>query len=247
MEISEFRTLSLKDLIKYLSKHNIDANIEFAFRIVHNYHEEIEYFLGDFSDPILAYISNHITQNENVRTEYYQYLGRPFDEDGANPEWRSIQLYKANNGCSLNSYVNGIACRYFCRITNAKKKRAEKEVGLIENLDYNALLKCDRAEEDFPIKEEDPNNARVRRAFEMLDERDKMTLSLLVVEAVSGLEAFDVLSDYMNPEDVKDENGNVVITGREAMKSWTNKQKQDSVALLKGRAIKHLSKIFNQL
>lgn len=219
---------SFKELLFHLKNDPCyKANKEFAVRIVRNDIDAIHYFLIDYSDPIVKHIEHDIMKRD-VYGDYYIFISAPID-DNQMPRWRKIELYKGDD-CKLNTYVTCISCRHFCKLAKKEKEISLKNEELIEYVDYETLLDCDREISDG----ESEFSTRMRVAYNRLKEKDKEVIRLLIIENMSSLEAFDILKHYVKP---KAKDG---MTSDEVKESWTSKQRQDVVALLKGRALSRL-------
>lgn len=234
MDKGNVENCSFQELIEHLKNDNhYSANKEFATRIVLNDTEAVHYFLTDYSEPIIKHIEHDIIKRD-VFGEYYIFISAPLDDDRI-PQWKKIQLYKGTDS-KLNSYVTCISCRHFCKIAKKEKETNKKNSELIDYVDYETLLSCDC---DYS-EEESEVTTRMRIAYKRLKDRHKETLRLLIIENLSGLEAFETLKQYITP---KPKEG---MTSDQIKEAWTSKQRQDAVALLKGRALEQLKKEFQK-
>ena len=164
------------------------------------------------------------------------FLSFPYDEQTEKPLWHRVDLYKGIN-CLLSSYTSNIACRHFCKLANKEKRVSEKEGELLEYVDYESLIRCESI-----FDEEDNSQMKcVRKAYHMLSERYRLVLHCLVIEKMSALDAFPLLESYIHP---RPKDG---LTSDEVKQSWTNKQRQDALSLLKGYALKHLQDNFESI
>lgn len=227
--------LSWKTLKDYLSEDSdYSANKEFANRVVENLPIAVSYYLGPLSQGLLNKINRE--RGMDSYTDLYFFLAHPFDAIDGTPKWHKVSLYDARS-CSLQSYTSTIALRHFHTVINKERKHKKSNVELLEFCDYQTLLEC-----DLPIDEMDSiDQIAVKQAFQSLSERDKLVLQYLVIEKRSGVETYSLLQEYIKPEP---KNG---YTSDEIKQSWSLKQKQDAISLLKGRALKKLLKKFNQL
>ena len=234
---SEFweNNLSWKTLKDYLSDDpDYCANKEFANRVVENLPIAVSYYLGPLSQGLLNKINRE--RGTDSYTDLYLFLAHPFDTLDGTPKWHKVSLYDARS-CSLQSYTSTIALRHFYKVINRERKQKQSNVELLDFCDYQTLLEC-----DLPIEESDSlDQIVVKQAFQTLNERDKLVLRYLVIEKKTGIETYELLQDYITPEP---KNG---YTSDEIKHSWSLKQKQDAVSLLKGRALKKLLKKFNEL
>lgn len=232
MDKGNIENCSFQELIGHLKNDtHYSANKEFATRIVLNDTEAVHYFLTDYSEPIIKHIELDIMKRD-VYGDYYIFISAPIDDE-QKPRWRKIELYKGDD-CKLNTYVTCISCRHFCKLAKKEKEISLKNEGLIEYVDYETLLNCDKEVSD----EESEFSTRMRVAYNHLKDKDKEVIRLLIIENMSSLEAFDILKHYVKP---KAKNG---MTSDEIKESWTTKQRQDIIALLKGRALSRLKKEF---
>ncbi len=217
----------LKDDLEY------EANKELAQRIVKNETKAVHYYLTIIGAPIMKYIENTIIYRD-ITAEYYMFLSEPFDKKEEKACWHRIDLYKGIN-CLLSTYTSNIACRHFCKEANKERKKRISEGELLEYVDYESLIKCEKVSDD----EEGSQTYCVRQAYQLLSERDKSVLRCLVIDKMSALDAFPLLASFINP---RPKDG---LSSEEIKVAWTNKQRQDALSLLKGRALEHLQENFN--
>lgn len=206
------------------------ANKELANRVVQNNSEAVHYFLTDFSEPIVRHIEYDIMKRD-VYGDYYIFISAPINEESV-PQWKKVSQYKGEN-CQLNTYVSCITCRHFCKIAQKEKEEHLRNGDMIEYVDYESLLGY-----DYHDEEESEASIRMRKAYDNLSEKDREVLRLLLIENMSGIEAFPVLSQYITP--IAKEG----MTSEQVKESWSIKQRQDAMSLLKGRALDHLKKQF---
>lgn len=208
------------------------ANREVARRIVNNFQAVVDYFLGTMSKGTIDSLGRMM--GREMSTEYYQFISHPFNEETQKPGWHRIELYDARD-CNLTSYSSRISHRHFSKIAKKEKLRANSEEELLEYRDYESLLMCDQPEEDG----DNINQTRMKKAFGKLKERDQKVLQYLVIDKMSGLDAYPLLKDYIHP---LPKNG---MTSDEVKSLWSTKQKQDAVSLMKGRALQYLLVKYN--
>lgn len=213
-----------------------DADKQLATLIVQNDAKAVHYYLKDIGTPIMEYIE-HVITKENITGEYYIFLSSPFDTEEERPLWHRVELYKGLNS-SLSSYTSKITIRHFCYIVNKEKKIQTKSGGILEYVDYESLLKLKNA---APDSEEEPQIKCVRAAFEMLSERYQNVLRCLIIEKMSAIEAFPILSPFIHP---RPKDG---MSSEQVKSEWTKKQRQDALSLIKGYALTRLQKNFRQL
>lgn len=214
---------------------NYDANKELAELVVSNEARAVHYYLTEIGMPIMKHIEYSI-MHRDVTAEYYMFLSFPYDKQAEKPLWHRVALYKGIN-CLLSSYTSTIACRYFCKLANKEKRAAENEGELLEYVDYESLIRC----ESTPDEEDNSQMNCVRKAYQMLSERYRLVLRYLVIEKMSALKAFPLLESYIHP---RPKDG---LSSDEVKRSWTNKQRQDALSLLKGYALKHLQNNFESI
>ena len=198
------------------------------------------FFLGDYSMPMLNAIGREVCccQGDELLGEYYEFISRP-DSDTATPFYK-LTLYKNRNGADLLTYVSTITTRYFRRIQMKKAAEKEQMVSIdegnrlaitfsgnevIENVWFELLL-SEGQENGQSLAME-----RLHQALDRLPYREQLIIKLTVMDDASGLEAFEELKDYLNPEI--------------PLSTWDTKQKQNAMALLKARALLHLKKILS--
>lgn len=226
----------MENIIKRLNNDtNYEANRELAQNIVQNNPKAVHYYLTVIGVPIIKHIENTI-MHRNIMAEYYIFLSDPYNESEEKPSWHRVDLYKGI-GCLLSTYTSNITCRHFCKEANKEKKRNENENELLEFVDYESLIKCQLSSDD----EENNQTRCVRKAFQMLSEKDRLVLRYLVIEQMPALDAYPLLSSFITP---RSKNG---LSSEEVKNAWTNKQCQDALSLLKGRALEHLQKNFNSI
>lgn len=226
-----------------LQEGTIEADITYANLVVVNNPIAVKHFLNQYSMPFLKYIGREIVRVSPVilisgeadytlpiMGEYYEFISAP-NINGI-PGWRKLFLYEGKNGSRLYSYVSTITLRYFISVQSRRKKQSSiltsfYEGEKIESVEMEVLMDYNGFERDKIMHQSD----EMRNAWQKLPERDQKVLECLVVDGISGLEAFQLLSPYLNPK------LNIPID------DWTTKQKQDAMALLKQRAKKHLRQL----
>lgn len=226
LTICSFRELKLQ----MKKDPDYSANKELANRVVQNNSEAVNYFLTDLSEPIVKHIEFDIMKRD-VYGDYYIFISAPINEESI-PQWKKVSQYKGEN-CQLNTYVSCIACRHFCKIAQKEKEDNLRNGDMIEYVDYESLLGY-----DYHDEEESETSIRMRKAYNNLSEKDREVLRLLLIENKSGIDAFPALSQYITP---KAKEG---MTSEQVKESWSIKQRQDAMSLLKGRALDHLKRQF---
>lgn len=231
-----FHTIDFKSLVLLLANdENCVYNLEFMRRIVANSPPYVEYYLGDFSKEIVRYIQDRIVHRD-ILTDFYRFLSAPMGGDGR-PTWHKVSLYKGRNRCTLWTYTSDITVRHFVKVAKQERKRAPKESPLLDYVDYQTLLEYDQdSEEDS--NEKAKMKKRIRAAFRSLEERDRQVITSLVINKGEKNRhwsiSFKELEGYIHPKPVDGKSSD------EVKASWTNKQKQDAMSLLKGRALSNL-------
>lgn len=229
-------TIDFKSLVLLLrNDENCVYNLEFKRRIVANSPPCVEYYLGDYSKETVRYIQDRIVHRD-ILTDFYCFLSAPMGSDGL-PQWHRVSLYKGKNGCTLSTYTSDITVRHFIKVVNKERKRAQKESPLLDYVDYQTLLEYDQdSEEDSAGKAK--MKKRIRAAFRTLEERDREVITSLVIKKDKKNRhwstSFKELEGYIHPKPVNGKSSD------EVKASWTNKQKQDAMSLLKGRALANL-------
>lgn len=207
------------------------ANLEVARRIINNYEAVVNYYIGPMSALLVEKINR--IMGENFYADFYLFLSSPFVNNI--PEWHKISLYEAKD-CNLQSYTSLITCRHFYKLAKKEKKKKNNEVDLLEYKDYESLLLCDQAEDDG----ESLTQARMRKAFAQLSEKDKLVLTCLVIKKMPAIDAYPMVEDMIHP---LAKNG---MTSDQVKSNWSVKQRQDAMSLMKGRALNHLLIKYNE-
>ncbi len=226
-------SLSLSELIKLLPEDiEMKANLELARRVCANESRTVDYYISTLCKSNIDFIAKSIV-HRYVMSEYYMFLCNPISEENV-PQWKKVRGYKAANDCTLKTYTSTIACRHFAKIAKKEKEEEMRKDELLEFMDYEALLVCDKVDDDS----DSPTRAVMRKAYSQLLDRDKMVLKLLIIEKKNSLEAFELLKDNIHPR-AKDG-----MTSDEVKANMNVKQKQDAVSLLKGRALERLQEFY---
>lgn len=240
--------LSSIPLTQLNKQQTIDADLEIARRIVGNDSQTVDYFLGRFSQPFLNYIGNGIMRCQPmyvngvacyypmIASEYYEFIGAAFANDL--PTWHKIALYRGitNDGkrqARLYTYVSTITVRYFLKRKQKEDRAKEKmlknnSVGMIENMDVSILLKYDGFDE-IDLEKECKEESEFDWAWKQLSPKDRLILQRLVIEECEPVDAFDELIDFVDTQIPAE--------------SYTRKQRQNAMSLLKQRAKTHLRKL----
>lgn len=260
MNIQDLPFEELKKRI--LSRDNLIYDIELARRIAERKEPESTFFFEAYSIPFLQDIAIWIAHENSYRGVlgfYYDYVSSPLvtNEYGLRvPQFRLLRQYKANNQAHLYTYVmvctQREARRYFGR-----KKPGSLIVGETKSFDFEraflnkidcedetAFLHSDNEEigweilnaffyEDVVNEEEHAKRIeKVKKAFDWLQEKDRLVLQLVVIEDKSGLDAFKQMKQYLSPKSRDND-----------VDKWDDKAKEDTISLWKTRALRHLEAI----
>lgn len=212
-------------------------NKEFKRRIVLNDEICVAYYVGEFSSDIINYIQTKITHC-NILTEYYEFLSSPVNKSTMQPLWHNVSLYEGRNGTTLHTYTSNISIRFFCKQVKTENVHNKKHLDLQENLLYETLISY-RSEDDEYDDEYLLRKKKLSAALSKLNERDLKVLDELVVKKQHWQIAFNKLRDILNPKPF-----NGLVDKDDIINSWTSKQKQDAMSLLKGRALHKLQKAY---
>lgn len=237
----EIQSISLPQLIKLLKQQNIFAEHEFVRRISNNAKQEVQYFLNEYSIPMLNSIGKDIHADVTVDTSgeilYYRSLMAPyyFFISARNLEWHKLCLFKNKDDASLTSYLSCITSRFFRREKMKENNNSlnKNSISVQENEDVAILLE-QREDIDETI---DPTllSLALKAKDRLPDERDRKVIELLIMDDTDTLDAFEELSAYIVPKKSP------------PIKDWDNKRKQNAVSLLKLRAKEHLRIEFQKL
>ena len=226
-------TLSLRDLIKLLPDDiEMMANMELARRICSNEDRTVDFYISTLCKPNIDFIEKNV-MHRYILSEYYMFLCNPISEENI-PQWKKVQGYQAANDCTLKTYTSTIACRHFSKVAKKEKEEGMRHDELIEFMDYEALLVCDKVDDDS----DSPTRVAMRNAYSRLLDRDKMVLKYLIIDKFDSQKAFELLKDDIHPR-AKDG-----MTSDEVKATLSLKQKQDAVSLLKGRALLKLQELY---
>lgn len=229
----------LKEL---LLQRDIEAELELVQRILEQDAKAIDFFLNHYSVPVLDYIGKSIfgwkptihidgsmSYCDNLMTDYYSFIAHPFLPDGK-PTWRPLSLFESKNNAHLYSYLSTITVRYFYNNRKKYQDEEKKDNYLSERIDNIALHKYIQEETDDFGSYSD----RVLSALQKLNERDRLTLELLVIQEVDSLEAFEELKPYINARSTI------------PPEQWDNKRKQDAVGQIRRRAEDRFREFFKK-
>ncbi len=228
--------MNWEELKKRLKKDpTYSANLELAEYIVQNESQAVHYYLSDICLPITAVIEHKIT-HRNIVGEFYEFISSPFNKETETPEWHKISLYEGID-CKLSTYTSCIASRHFCKIAKKEKSLKNSETEILDFVDYETLLHCDQPEETT----DSPTQKRIKKAFNLLSDKDKMTLQCTVIDKMPSLEAFHIIEHFIKP---RPKNG---YNSEQIKAMWDDKRRQDAVSLIKGRALDHLEQLYHAI
>ena len=228
--------------LDYLKKlRNIDGDLEIARRVVENDTATVNYFLGEFSAPILDYVGKNIMKTSGCLVndklhyymehsgEYYEFIGAKFENNI--PQWNKISLYRAkqNKGESearLYTYVNVITVRHFIALKQKKDKNKWENLDDMPESMTISILKEYEGFDEISLAEEKEEYKELDIAWAKLPERDQLILTYLVIQDANPLDIFDEMIQYVDTKISPDQ--------------FSVKQKQDAMSLMKRRAKKHL-------
>lgn len=253
----EILTLNIEKLpLKEIKKHvvgkstNKEYEYEFVRRIIQKDNESFfvlqarDYFLTEFSFSFLDYIATAICKKESaneIQGEYYEFISKK--DLKTNTPYYKLTLFKGKRDSTLQTYVSTITTRYFTSIEKKKAKSGENTISIdsfdisrkdfsgsdvIDNPWFTTLVQC---EDIDSLNREHQTQQSLCDALELLPERERLIIKLMVMGDSSALEAFEDLEPY------------IALTAKTPTSEWTKKQKQDAMSLLKGRALEHLKKI----
>jgi len=234
-ELKELPLARLSELLN--TDKDYSANYELARRVVRNDGKAVNYYIGVLSLPIISHIERKIIFRD-ILTEFYEFLSNPLNVDLKRPEWHKVDLYKGET-CRLDSYTSLITKRHFCRVAQKEKEETQSQSQMMDRVDYEALLNC-AAEEDTEYTV-GSKLWKARTTFQRLCERDQQVLLRLEIEKMSALDAWPLLQTYVKPRATDG------MSSEEVKRSWTDRQKQNALSLIKGRAIDQYKKIYNEL
>lgn len=240
IRISEnYQSMSLDRLTAMLRFDNeYRANYELAQRIIVNNSKAVNYYIGVLSLPIITHIEKKIIHRD-ILSEFYEFLSNPYNSESDSPEWHKVSLYKGET-CRLDSYTSLITTRHFCKVAQKEQEVADSECEMIDYVDYQTILGC-TAEDDEQEYSIGSKLWKARKSFQSLCERDQQVLFCLAIEKMTAIEAWPLLEYYISPRKVEGK------TPEEIKESWTTRQKQNALSLIKGRAIEHFINIYNTL
>lgn len=219
---------------------DIPSNIQFAQLVYQQEPLNTRYFFGDYSYPILKWIAISFFRKDQIENviytlygDYYEFVSYPID-DFNNTQWYQLKTYRGENGMKLKTWLMSNFYQYFTKRKIKIEKQHDKENGLLDFIDYVSLISLDICDNELS-DEEHYCRERLKKAWQLLSDKDKRIIDYLVIEKLHWRDAYEELNCYIRPRN-----------GREAMTSWTDKRKQDALAMMKARAIEHLAERFNK-
>lgn len=238
--MNNFNIQKYVDLWQLLDS-SIDANLRFAELVINQEPNNTRFFFGDYSYDIIKWIAITI-YSVNAKEadkviyqlygDYFDFVSNPID-DLKKPQWYQLKSYKGINDMKLKSWLMKNAHQFFARKKQKEDKKNISEGELLDIVDYEALLGLGDSQESL-TDNECIYRDRLSKAWAALSEKDKNILHYLVIEKLYWEDAFDELNEYINPRN-----------GRQVMRGWSDKRKQDALAMMKAQAVKHLIKKFN--
>lgn len=167
-----FALLSYEEFVERMTAHDVDEKLH-------------EYFFYVKCAPILKYLSKKLYGSCDITIltgELYEFI--------ASNDWAVLRKWEKRNEASLFSYIARCATNYFINKENSEKKRQDKETltsspGIIEQI---SSFTEESEDESLPIW----------KAYNMLNERDREVLRLLVIEGFQMLTVAKELWKYVD-------------------------------------------------
>ena len=169
---NSFALLSDEELVERMTAPDVDEKLH-------------EYFFYVKCAPILKYLSKKLYGSCDITIltgELYEFI--------ASNDWAVLRKWEKRNEASLFSYIARCATNYFINKENSEKKRQDKETltsspGIIEQI---SSFTEESEDESLPIW----------KAYNMLNERDREVLRLLVIEGFQMLTVAKELWKYVD-------------------------------------------------
>lgn len=169
---NSFALLSDEELVERMTAPDVDEKLH-------------EYFFYVKCAPILKYLSKKLYGSCDITIltgELYEFI--------ASNDWAVLRKWEKRNEASLFSYIARCATNYFINKENSEKKRQDKETltstpGIIEQI---SSFTEENEDESLPIW----------KAYNMLNERDREVLRLLVIEGCQMLTVAKELWKYVD-------------------------------------------------
>lgn len=169
-----------------------------------------EYFFNVKCKKFLKYISSVLYNEENhdiIVGEFFEYI--------SNDDWRLLRKWKGKNGCTLYSYLAACSMRYFLSKRNNEKKRNSLE----ESLSTPEIIEC----LNYLTTEDECDMPPIWDAYNMLNERDKTIIRLLVIEERDMLQVAPEIWKF--------------IKSSRTIEELNSKQIQSTISMVKHRAL----------
>lgn len=152
------------------------------------------YFLTTVCRRILKHISLNIYKHDNDNElwgEFYEFISRN--------NWDVLRKWENKNGASLYTYLAYCATNHFVKKQLKEKKMREQFIS-ISTLDiYEQFANISNEENaDIPTRQ-------IWNAFNMLNERDRKILQLLVIDGYSIMEAAPQIWEYIKSKSTLEE------------------------------------------
>ena len=169
---NSFALLSDEELVERMTVPDVDEKLH-------------EYFFYVKCAPILKYLSKKLYGSCDITIltgELYEFI--------ASNDWAVLRKWEKRNEASLFSYIARCATNYFINKENSEKKRQDKETltstpGIIEQI---SSFTEENEDESLPIW----------KAYDMLNERDREVLRLLVIEGFQMLTVAKEIWKYVD-------------------------------------------------
>lgn len=242
--------------LKDKEKGSVAIDKIFALQISNNQNQAVNYFMGDFSRPMLNQFAikllgipeklEHCEPADVILAEFYELMSNPFD--GKEFKWEKVTKYRGENEngreTRFSTYIYTVTRNHFLGVANKEKLKhfSEIEIEDIKKEDYDLILCSDVHSKDEFMEKLNTHNL-VYNAYFNLPENDRIILQSLVIEKVHWSEAFEELRYFLNPSGPNNEWVTFSFEEKQALidKCWNNKQKQDAMKGLKKRALSHLA------
>lgn len=169
---NSFALLSDEELVERMTAPDVDEKLH-------------EYFFYVKCAPILKYLSKKLYGSCDITIltgELYEFI--------ASNDWAVLRKWEKRNEASLFSYIARCITNYFINKENSEKKRQDKETltsapGIIEQI---SSFTEESEDESLPIW----------KAYDMLNERDREVLRLLVIEGFQMLTVAKEIWKYVD-------------------------------------------------
>lgn len=169
---NSFALLSDEELVERMTVPDVDEKLH-------------EYFFYVKCAPILKYLSKKLYGSCDITIltgELYEFI--------ASNDWAVLRKWEKRNEASLFSYIARCATNYLINKENSEKKRQDKETltstpGIIEQI---SSFTEENEDESLPIW----------KAYDMLNERDREVLRLLVIEGFQMLTVAKEIWKYVD-------------------------------------------------